>query len=77
MIMSNVRNNVNLVGRFRLLNSEIGNDHETIFTQEGPNLRFRLLNSEIGNDQMNIKTIETIFTRFRLLNSEIGNDQAD
>ena len=36
--------------RFRLLNSEIGNDHtcrKSLF--ERP-FRFRLLNSEIGND---------------------------
>ena len=51
MIMSNVRNNVNLLGRFRLLNSEIGNDQMNIKTIETIFTRFRLLNSEIGNDQ--------------------------
>ena len=37
---------------FRLLNSEIGNDHLIVlFILKSP-FRFRLLNSEIGNDQV-------------------------
>ena len=37
--------------RFRLLNSEIGNDHLILGTRLSSYMRFRLLNSEIGNDQ--------------------------
>ena len=36
--------------RFRLLNSEIGNDQEVNFIMENVKSGFRLLNSEIGND---------------------------
>ena len=45
-----------LVLRFRLLNSEIGND--LYREKQGRNddqERFRLLNSEIGNDRYNTK----------------------
>ena len=42
----------NKVFRFRLLNSEIGNDLENkVFTVQISS-SFRLLNSEIGNDQV-------------------------
>ena len=37
--------------RFRLLNSEIGNDRVKGDTMFNLNTGFRLLNSEIGNDQ--------------------------
>ena len=37
--------------RFRLLNSEIGNDQLAIENGEFRSFCFRLLNSEIGNDQ--------------------------
>ncbi len=41
-------------GGFRLLNSEIGNDHESYFRIcVKINCCFRLLNSEIGNDRKN------------------------
>ena len=40
------------VSSFRLLNSEIGNDHmEDSFYDTYESMGFRLLNSEIGNDQ--------------------------
>ena len=60
--------------RFRLLNSEIGNDLTFTMKQKNNIRRFRLLNSEIGNDQE--RTTKRKFARigFRLLNSEIGND---
>ena len=45
----------NLVICFRLLNSEIGNDLNDIFSNDKPDESFRLLNSEIGNDPSNIK----------------------
>ena len=39
--------------RFRLLNSEIGNDQKnSIGSIRKYNVGFRLLNSEIGNDQL-------------------------
>ena len=61
--------------RFRLLNSEIGNDQ----TEENKNevsrrIGFRLLNSEIGNDREDYRIISLNNYCFRLLNSEIGND---
>ena len=37
--------------RFRLLNSEIGNDPDTSVDEGYHEVGFRLLNSEIGNDQ--------------------------
>ena len=36
---------------FRLLNSEIGNDHTVTRTKRLRSKCFRLLNSEIGNDR--------------------------
>ena len=41
--------------RFRLLNSEIGNDHRDEKYKQFLGFCFRLLNSEIGNDPSNIK----------------------
>ena len=40
--------------RFRLLNSEIGNDQGGRWESNPRVPGFRLLNSEIGNDQVNI-----------------------
>ena len=61
--------------RFRLLNSEIGNDQKSMEMIKKAFRGFRLLNSEIGNDlneEIEIEDIEEFC--FRLLNSEIGND---
>ena len=64
-----------LLNRFRLLNSEIGNDREVYTFEENERVSFRLLNSEIGNDLLSkIETDESYTLCFRLLNSEIGND---
>ena len=42
-----------LTKRFRLLNSEIGNDQETLNSmRKYADVCFRLLNSEIGNDRL-------------------------
>ena len=61
---------------FRLLNSEIGNDRDTLLCQTRlSGSCFRLLNSEIGNDQIVEAFFKQAKKRFRLLNSEIGNDQ--
>ena len=46
-----------LVGCFRLLNSEIGNDHDVATELEIIDSGFRLLNSEIGNDLKVGKTL--------------------
>ena len=60
---------------FRLLNSEIGNDHETYLNwYDCFDYGFRLLNSEIGNDRTQFVAIYLKGKCFRLLNSEIGND---
>ena len=60
---------------FRLLNSEIGNDHWATETVSEKCDGFRLLNSEIGNDPIIDPVHEKVRPfSFRLLNSEIGND---
>ena len=59
---------------FRLLNSEIGNDQQTISDYGRKCKSFRLLNSEIGNDPKYFKFLLRQHLSFRLLNSEIGND---
>ena len=55
MIVFLLHINVSLIFRFRLLNSEIGNDHKLgcSVLLVGYRVRFRLLNSEIGNDLTN------------------------
>ena len=40
------------IDRFRLLNSEIGNDQDIGIYRRKIKKGFRLLNSEIGNDQV-------------------------
>ena len=51
MINMNEENEKMFHDGFRLLNSEIGNDHsETFFIIKTSQQGFRLLNSEIGND---------------------------
>ena len=60
---------------FRLLNSEIGNDQQTISDYGRKCKSFRLLNSEIGNDLSTKSFISNTAKSFRLLNSEIGNDR--
>ena len=50
MIRSNKREALHSRQSFRLLNSEIGNDHNTETAKKLGDFCFRLLNSEIGND---------------------------
>ena len=60
---------------FRLLNSEIGNDHNFGIWLKLLDKGFRLLNSEIGNDHEDKAYYDHyLMLGFRLLNSEIGND---
>ena len=49
---------------FRLLNSEIGNDHHEMVFNRKDSQRFRLLNSEIGNDQSGFFNAVEIKARF-------------
>ena len=62
---------------FRLLNSEIGNDHLAIRIKLQEVAGFRLLNSEIGNYQYGMSKQDLSDYCFRLLNSEIGNDPSN
>ena len=65
----------NNIRRFRLLNSEIGNDQKRpTISNASERTCFRLLNSEIGNDLVIIVSLILNVGSFRLLNSEIGND---
>ena len=49
---------------FRLLNSEIGNDHKEVVAEKLNCPDFRLLNSEIGNDHRLEEKIENIYFTF-------------